>query len=477
MKTSNFDLTPAIISTFCIGLLVGCGDSNNSTSTTPAPTPPPTVVDPEEPAFSATLFGEDSANVTNKYFPLKPGASLVYEGLNDEGEKERVELTISHEIRTVDGVESAIVVDRAYVDDELVEETFDWYAQDLEGNVWYMGEDSAEIENGQVISRDGSWESGLDVANVGSIAKAGVYMKSTLTEGDSYMQEIYPGEAEDTAKIDTLNVSLALNNGDTYETVKILEWNPLEPDATREFKYYAPDVGLVKEEKEDLSESLELTERSDQTMPNISLDNFSNPTNITHPYFPAVVGKVLTYQQQTDEGLEEIKIETLATTRTVMGIECVIIRDTVTLDGVLIEDTHDWFAQDNDGNVWYMGEEVDNYNYDDQGNLVNIDHEGAWEAGVDGAQPGIQMLAMPRVGDSYRKEYWAGEAEDLAAVYDLAFDITLSNGNQYKTIKIKEWNPLEEDDVGFKYYAKDIGLVRDENEEGDEFAELISINP
>jgi len=86
------------------------------------------------------------------------------------------------------------------------------------------------------------------------------------------------------------------------------------------------------------------------------------------------------------------------------------VRDRVFLDDVLVEDTHDWFAQDDNGNVWYMGEEVDNYDYDDDGNLIDITHEGAWEAGVEDALPGVAMWADPAVGTSYYQDFYEDEA-------------------------------------------------------------------
>ena len=94
-----------------------------------------------------------------------------------------------------------------------------------------------------------------------------------------------------------------------------------------------------------------------------------------------------------------------------MGVSTTVVRDTVTIDGALVEDTYDWYAQDQEGNVWYFGEETAEY---EDGEIVST--AGAWEAGVDGALPGIVMEADPTVGDSYRQEYYPGEAEDMAEV-------------------------------------------------------------
>lgn len=472
MKTFNSStLKLFAISFLTLSILAACGDSDSTA--TPAPLPP-VPVDPEEVAFSATLFNDESASVSNEYFLLKPGRTYVYEGFNDEGELERVEVNVSHETRLVDGVESRIVVDRNYDDGDLVEETFDWYAQDMQGNVWYMGEDSVEIEDGEIVTTAGSWESGLDIDNTGNIAVAGIIMKTApFTIGDTYKQEIYPGVAEDTAQIVAVDVAVELNavtlpDGSvitSFTALQTLEWVPLDPDptSTEEHKYFAPGYGQILETNTEGGERVELIAVLDDTMPNIQAENFSNPLLINNKYFPLVPGT--TYRFETSEGEDEelILYEVLDETRQVMGITTRVVRDRVYIDGdefsgVLVEDTRDWFAQDDDGNVWYMGEDVDNY--DDDG--VFTDHDGAWEAGIDDAQPGIQMKANPLRGDSYHQEYLVGEAEDLAAIVQTDALTLLGSGAQYTTLKVKEWNPLEEDTIEYKYYAAGLGFIREE---------------
>ncbi len=144
--------------------------------------------------------------------------------------------------------------------------------------------------------------------------------------------------------------------------------------------------------------------------PDVSPAKFNNPTNITNPYYPLQIGKVYRYEGQTPDGLETIVEERLKVTRVVQGITCVVSNFKAYLNGNLIEEAYDWFAQDNEGNVWYFGEEVDNYNLD--GTLK--DHGGSWEAGVDGAKAGLIMPANPTPGLKYREEYFFNEAEDEA---------------------------------------------------------------
>ena len=146
-----------------------------------------------------------------------------------------------------------MVEDRVYLEGELIEETFDWYAQDKEGNVWYMGEDSAEYENGVKVSTEGSWEAGVDGA------QPGIIMKANPRVGDSYRQEYYAGEAEDMAAVVAVDQSVSVASGDYNGCIKTLEWTPLTADS-EEYKYLCPDVGLALETLGDGSEPIGLVE-------------------------------------------------------------------------------------------------------------------------------------------------------------------------------------------------------------------------
>jgi len=219
------------------------------------------------------------------------------------------------------------------------------------------------------------------------------------------------------------------------------------------------------------------------TVPDFSAATFTNSTRIDHPFFPLAVGTTWTYTGETDEGTERTIVEVLDRTREVMGVTCRVVRDQVFLDDVLIEDTDDWFAQDDAGNVWYLGEAVDNYNYDAAGELIDITHEGAWEAGRDtagvgvAALPGFQMKAAPAVGDIYNQEYYPGEAEDMGEVVELGAEVTLADGTTYTCLKTRDTNPLETGSGEFKYYAPDVGLVAEEKVDGSERAALVSVEP
>ncbi len=190
---------------------------------------------------------------------------------------------------------------------------------------------------------------------------------------------------------------------------------------------------------------------------------------VDNPYLPLAPGSRWVYEGATEDGLERIVVEVTNDTRQVMGVTCVVVRDTVTVDGEVTEDTWDWFAQDVHGNVWYFGEDTKEY---EDGKVVST--EGAWEAGVDGAKPGIVMLAGPLVGLTYRQEYYKGEAEDMAQVLALHGTATTPAGTYSDVLRTKEWTPLEPGVAEEKYYAPGVGCVLEVvTKGGDERVELV----
>jgi hypothetical protein len=174
---------------------------------------------------------EFTTAVDNEYFPLEPGTTFVY-----QGGTERDEMTVTYDTRKVMGVECVVVDDRAWEGGKLIERTYDWFAQDKEGTVWYFGEDTREYKNGKVVSTKGSWEAGIDGA------EPGIIMEAHPKVGQSYRQEYYKGGAEDKAKVQRLNDSVTVPYGSFDHVLVTREWTPLEPSYD-EHKYYAPGVG------------------------------------------------------------------------------------------------------------------------------------------------------------------------------------------------------------------------------------------
>jgi hypothetical protein len=177
-------------------------------------------------------------------------------------------------------------------------------------------------------------------------------------------------------------------------------------------------------------------------------------TTIDNQYFPLTPGTTFIYEGQTAEGTERTEVYVSHRTKKILGVTCVEVADDVSVDGTLVEATLDWYAQDKDGNVWYFGEDSKEY---ENGQIVST--AGSWEAGVDGAKPGIVMEADPKVGDSCRQEYYKGEAEDMADVLSLNESITVLYGSFSKCLKTKDYTALEPGVAENKYFAPGVGNV------------------
>ena len=177
--------------------------------------------------------------IDNPYLPLPPGSRWVYRETAADGSKQRVVVKVTHRTRLIaNGVTARVVRDTATENGKVIEDTFDWYAQDGRGNVWYLGEDTKEYENGKVVSTKGSWEAGVDGAT------AGIVMPARPRVGMSYRQEYYRGHAEDRAKILSLGEQAEVPFGHFDRVLLTKEWNPLEPKVL-EYKLYARGVGPV----------------------------------------------------------------------------------------------------------------------------------------------------------------------------------------------------------------------------------------
>jgi hypothetical protein len=193
---------------------------------------------------------------------------------------------------------------------------------------------------------------------------------------------------------------------------------------------------------------------------------------VTNPLFPLAPGTTYHFEGETAEGVETIVTEVLADTRTILGITATIVHDRVFLDGDLIEDTFDWYAQQDNGDVWYLGE--DSREIED-GKVVST--EGSWEAGLDGAKPGIIMWGDPaaHLNEEYRQEYYQGVAEDVATVIALDEEVEVPHGRFTGCLRTEDRNPLEPGAVEHKFYCPGIGLTLEGPADGSERFELIGI--
>ena len=216
--------------------------------------------------------------------------------------------------------------------------------------------------------------------------------------------------------------------------------------------------------------------------------DFNTPLDIDNPWWPLnALGT--TFRYFAVEGEDECVITDTTITAmsylTATGVEARIVQDLEWLDegcdgapDLLLEETDDWFAQDDAGNVWYLGEDTLAYEYDDEGNLEDVSAEGSWEAGVDGAEAGIVMLADPQPGLYYRQEYLEDEAEDMGKVLRLNARVSIDFGDFEGCLVTKEWTVLEPGHVEHKYYCQGIGLVHvEELKEKTVLVDLVDVSP
>lgn len=225
--------------------------------------------------------------------------------------------------------------------------------------------------------------------------------------------------------------------------------------------------GQNKSKNEATSPSILTTEYN----PSINPSDFT--TEITNKYFSLPMGRKMVYEAQTSGGLERIEIEIENGIKNIQGVDTIIYRDRVFVAGQIVEDTKDYLAQDKEGNVWYFGEEVDNYK---NGKLK--DHAGSFIAGVDGAKPGIWIKSNHKIGDSYRQEYYKGEAEDIRDVVSINETVNTKLSTFTECVKMYDWTPLDPKSKEHKYYCPKLGaLVLSENLETGKRTELTSISP
>jgi hypothetical protein len=206
--------------------------------------------------------------------------------------------------------------------------------------------------------------------------------------------------------------------------------------------------------------------------PQIEPSMFVDPAEIgktvaVNQYFPLIRGRTWVYKG----GTETITVTVTNDTKVILGVTCAVVHDVVQDNGVVIEDTKDWYAQDSQGNVWYFGEISQDF---DNGELAGI--EGSWTAGAESAKPGFIMKAAPTVGDVYRQEFSLANAEDMAEVLSLTGSDTVPAATCTANCLItKDFTPITPDAVEHKYYAPGIGLILEVDPETGDRLELVEI--
>ena len=215
-------------------LLAGCGGTDEDTTQVSASRDLPQGSEPVE--LDPAKF---TVEIDNRYWPMVPGTRWTYREIDEEGKQLQVSVTVSTEAKKIaNGITARVVRDTVTEDGQLIEDTFDWYAQDAEGNVWYLGEDTAEFEAGKMTTTAGSFEAGVDGALPGIIAPA------KPVDDMKYRQEYYEGEAEDNGEVLGVEEQVEVPAGHYRSALLTKDTNALEPDVL-EYKLYAPNVGPV----------------------------------------------------------------------------------------------------------------------------------------------------------------------------------------------------------------------------------------
>lgn len=400
------------------------------------------------------------------FFPLNPGDTFTYRETKPDGIVtviKQVDVPIMPPRHT-----TAVTPITEIADGEVAEIAY--FTSDSSTGLLNYGED--DIEGGCKERLSPAFAIPHDLV-VGETVTSTLELNITGEDCDNATAAVYKVTFQ---SIESVTVPVGTFDG--CAKIQIREsWKDANGDTISEGTktlFLAQDVGMIKEidaedGEEEVAELIAFSNAGyEPHNPAINPANFT--TDIDNPYFPLKPGTVWTYEGETEDGLESIAVEVTDQTREVAEVTCVVVRDTVRLDGEVLEDTYDWYAQDNNGNVWYMGEDTKEY---EDGVVVST--EGSWEAGVDGAMPGIVMEAKPKIGDSYRQEYYRGEAEDLAGVISLNESVEVPLGSYENCLKTREWTPIEPDVLEYKYYAPGVGMVMEVDVKTGEGAKLVKI--
>ena len=253
-RTTGRRLAAALCFAALTAVIAGCGSGGETTSSvSSAPSsamgggPGAASASSLAPVHGSYAPSIDPSNfvstVDNRYFPLEPGTTFRYEGVAEDGATPQTDVqVVTHRTRRIMGIPATVVQDTVSQNGRQVERTFDWYAQDRQGNVWYMGEDSREKHNGRFVRAGDSWTAGVDGA------EPGIIMPGNPRPGDTYRQEYYPGHALDQARVLGSGGAVTVPNG-SYETTLLTDETAPKLDAgVHEHKYYVAGVGDVKEQ-------------------------------------------------------------------------------------------------------------------------------------------------------------------------------------------------------------------------------------
>ena len=468
--------------------------------------------------------------IDNKWLPMTPGTQLVYEGTTNEDDElleHQVIITVTDLTKVIDGIETVVSWDLDFSEGELVEAELAFFAQDNDGNVWRMGEHPEEYEDGEIVDAP-TWLAGIEGA------KAGISMLADPEEGTlSYSQGWAPAvEFIDRGRVQQVGQETCVEADCFTDVLVIAEFN-VEEQGASQLKYFASGIGNVQvgwngndETQEELelvsveqldaaalvdvrAAALELEASAYEVSPDVygrtepavdaggptedgsslcssldgpscvfDYDNFDNPTAIDNKWLPMTPGTQLVYEGTTNEDDELLEHQVIITvtdlTKVIDGIETVVSWDLDFSEGELVEAELAFFAQDNDGNVWRMGEHPEEY---EDGEIVDAP---TWLAGIEGAKAGISMLADPEEGTLSYSQGWAPAVEfiDRGRVQQVGQETCVEADCFTDVLVIAEFNVEEQGASQLKYFASGIGNVQvgwNGNDETQEELELVSV--
>jgi hypothetical protein len=353
----------ALFTAILAGSTWGCNSSESSEDAAPpasTPAAPIGCAATQDTTYNPVI---DPANfprstvIDNIYSPYQVGT--VFAAKDADGNV--TTMTVTSDTKVLLGVTCVVVHDIVKTPTGVtIEDTYDWYAQDKNGNVWYFGEDTKMYRADGTFSTKGSWTAGVDCA------KPGIVMEANPKVGDSYRQEYQANNAEDKADIIALNESITVPYGSFTNCIKTKDYTDLEP-GVYEYKWFCPGVGWVRAQdatlpgtpNEDLQTMVPAgvgcgNPGQDTTYnPVVTAAQFPTPTTINNTFLSYKPGDV--FVAKDAEG-NVTTMTVTAETKTILGIPCVVVHDIVkSPSSATIEDTWDWYAQDKDGAVWYFG--------------------------------------------------------------------------------------------------------------------------
>jgi hypothetical protein len=386
------------------------------------------------------LSSDFGGTIDNPYLPLIPGSSYVYRGADEAGHAVRSRVTVLSETRSITGVTTTVVRERKFNEGSLVEDTQRFYAQDDAGAVWCFGAEARQIRNGAVVGTAGSWQAGV------AGARAAVVMAAQPKVGDSYLQSRVDATGQ-TARVPFATFANCLKTQQTVTSGS---------SGATEQRFFAPGFGYVMSQPASgAGESLRLA------YVNLAPEAFA--TKVDNPYFPLTPGTTYIYRGVDQGTPRRTRVTVTRDIKPITGVATTVVRVREYEEGKLFEDTLDYYAQDKAGNVWYFGEDSKQY---EDGVVVGTD--GSWQAGVNGALPGIFMPAQPSVGDTHFKEFAPGLAEDQASVIAINQRHRVPYGTFSDTLVMQDFSALEPDDSETKRYVPGIGFVSEDSSDGED---------